>query len=79
MDTDKLAIKDDQPLANSATNAKGARSENRDEGVVTIFDVTNKIEWALKQLETKVEENEKQFERSLNALEDQISRWNERD
>lgn len=78
MDVDKLAIKDDQPLANSTTTVREVRSENRDEGATTIFDVTNRIELALKELETKVDENEKQFERSLAALEDKISRCSER-
>ncbi|QLQ81861.1 hypothetical protein HG537_0G01150 [Torulaspora globosa] len=77
MDIDKLTIRDDQPLANSTTITREVRSESSDEDTITMFDVANRIELALKELESKFQDTDRQFETSLSALEDKISHWNE--
>lgn len=77
MNTDNLTIRDDFPLANSTTTtiaeARPATAGDCDQDVMTIFDVTNEIELALKELQNKVQENEKQFESTLKVLEEKVS------
>lgn len=77
MNTDKLAIKDDQPSANSTVAAIAeegpATAGNGEQDVTTIFDVTNEIEESLRKLEEKSKKNDKQFYKSLDILEEKLS------
>lgn len=76
MSIDRLAFKDDHPLANSTTigEVRPATAGNNREEVVTVFDVAKEIEMALKQLEVKTAENDKRFEKSYKLFEDKLSR-----
>lgn len=76
MATDKLNPKGDSPLANSTTIGEVCTptAGTEREEMVTVFDVANEIEMALKQLETKTIENDKQFEKSFKLLEETLSR-----
>lgn len=78
MSTDRLAFKDDHPLANSTTidEVRPATADDNREEVVTVFDVANEIEMTLKQLEAKTVANDKQFEQTLKLFEEKLSRMN---
>lgn len=78
MSTDRLAFKDDHPLANPTTidDVRPATADDSREEVVTVFDVANEIEMTLKQLEAKTVANDKQFEQTLKLFEEKLSRMN---
>ena len=77
MSTEKLEASEEPqaPLANtSETNSIKGDAEN----IVTVFDLANEIEKSLKDVQRQMKENDDEFSRSIQAIEDKLnkmSRW----
>lgn len=77
MSTEKLEASEEPqaPLANtSETNSIKGDTEN----IVTVFDLANEIEKSLKDVQRQMKENDDEFSRSIQAIEDKLnkmSRW----
>ena len=73
MSTEKLETSEEPqaPLANtSETNSIKKDSEN----VVTVFDLANEIEKSLKDVQKQMKENDEQFSRSIQAIENKLEK-----
>ncbi|CAI2031279.1 hypothetical protein SEUBUCD646_0H03340 [Saccharomyces eubayanus] len=73
MSTEKLETSEEPqaPLANtSETNLVKEDSEN----VVTVFDLASEIEKSLKDVQRQMKENDDEFSRSIQAIEERLNR-----
>ena len=73
MRTEKLEASEEPqaPLANtSETNSIKGDAEN----IVTVFDLANEIEKSLKDVQRQMKENDDEFSRSIQAIEDKLNK-----
>ncbi|EJS41616.1 YOR304C-A [Saccharomyces arboricola H-6] len=73
MSTEKLETSEE--LQAPLTNTYGIDSVKEDpENVVTVFDLANEIEKSLKDVQRQMKENDDEFSRSIQAIEDRLNK-----